>query len=69
MRAKNEFKLFKILHLLVEMIFDHKHHRVQLALFVQLAGITGNWPCALFGICYSNIKIILLLDFQRDKFP
>lgn len=69
MRAEDEFELLKTLHLLVEMIFDHERHRVQLALLMQLASITGNRPSALLGVCYSDIKITLLPDPQGDKFP
>ena len=36
---------------------------------MQLAGITGNRPSTLLGVCYNNIKIILLLDSQRQKSP
>lgn len=42
MRLGDEFELLKTLHLPVEMIFDHEQHRMQLALLMQLAGITGN---------------------------
>lgn len=69
MRAEDEFELLKTLHLSVEMIFDHERHCVQLALLMQLAGITGNRPSALLGVCYSDIKITLLSDPQGDKFP
>lgn len=68
-RAKDEFELLKTLHFLVEMIFDYKRYCVQLALLMQLAGITDNWPSALLGVCYSDIKITLLPDPQGDKFP
>lgn len=69
MRAEDKFELLKTLHLSVKIVFDHKHHRVQLALLMQLAGITGNRLGALLGVCYSNVKITLLPDPQGDKFP
>lgn len=68
-RAEDKFELFKTLYLLVKIIFDHKRYRVQLALLMQLVGITGNWPSTLLDVCYSNIKITLLSDPQGDKFP
>lgn len=64
MMAENEFELLKILHLLVKMIFDHKRHCVQLPLLMQLAGTTGNRPGVFLSVCYSNVKITLLLDPQ-----
>lgn len=69
MRAEDEFELLKTLHLSVEMIFDHERHRVQLALLMQLAGITGNRPSALLGVRYNDVKITLLPDPQGGKFP
>ena len=69
MRAEDGFELLKTLHLSVEMIFDHERHRVQLALLMQLAGITGNRPGALLGVCYSDVKITLLPDPQGGEFP
>ncbi|MCJ1343078.1 hypothetical protein MMC31_001269 [Peltigera leucophlebia] len=69
MRVEDEFELLKTLHLSVEMIFDHERHRVQLALLMQLAGITGNRPGALLGVRYSDVKITLLPDPQGGDFP
>lgn len=69
MQVEDEFKLLKTLHFFVEMIFDHERHRVQLALLMQLADITGNQPSAFLGVCYNNVKITLLPDLQRGKFP
>lgn len=67
-RGKDELELHKTLHLLVERIFDHERHRGQLALLMQLAGITGNRPGALLGVCYSDVRITLLPDSQGDEF-
>lgn len=36
---------------------------------MQLAGITGNWPSAVLGVCYNDVKITLLPDPQGGKFP
>lgn len=68
-QAKDEFELFKILHLSVKMIFDYEWHYVQLVLLIQLADITNNQPSVLLGVCYNNVKITLLPDPQGGKFP
>lgn len=67
MQAKDKFKLFKILHLFVKMIFNYERHCMQLVLLMQLAGITGKLPNTFISICYNNIKITLLLDSYRKK--
>ena len=69
MRAEDEFELLKTLFLSVEIAFDHERHRVQLALIMQLAGITGNRPAALLGVCYNDIKITLLPDPKEGELP
>ncbi len=66
MWVEDEFKLLKTLYLSVEMIFDHKRHRVQMALLMQLA---NNRPGLLLGICCSDVKIILLPVPQGEEFP
>lgn len=67
MKAKDEFELLKILHLSVRQIFDQERHYVLLALLMQLADITGNQPGIFLGVCYSNIKITLHLDHQKEN--
>lgn len=69
MWAEDEFELLKTLFLSVEIVFDHERHRVQLALIMQLAGITGNRPAALLGVCYKDIKITLLPDSNGGELP
>lgn len=69
MRAEDEFELLKTLFLSVEIVFDHKRHRLQLALIMQLAGITSNRPAALLGVCYKDIKITLLPDPNGGELP
>ena len=69
MRAEDEFELLKTLFLSVEIVFDHERHRVQLALIMQLAGITGNRPAALLGVCYKDVKITLLPDPKGGELP
>lgn len=67
MRAEDEFELLKTLYLSVEIIFDHERHRVELALIVQLAGITGNRPAALLALTYENVKVTVLLVNGRPR--
>lgn len=69
MRAEDEFELLKTLFLSVEITFDHERHRVQLALIMHLAGITGNRPAALLAVCYKDVKITLLPDPNRGELP
>ena len=60
MRAEDEFELLKTLYVSVEMIFDHERHRVELALILQLADITGNRPAVLLTLTYENIRVTVL---------
>lgn len=69
MRAEDEFELLKTLFLSDEIIFDHERHRIQLALIMQLAGITGNRLGALLGVRYKDIKITLLPDPKEGNCP
>ena len=69
MRAKDEFELLKTLFLSVKVTFNHERYRVQLALIMQLAGITGSRPSTLLGICYGDIKITLLPDPKGGELP
>ena len=52
MRAGDEFELLKTLYLSSEVTLNHERHRVQLALIMQLTGITGNRPAPLLAVCY-----------------
>ncbi len=56
MRAEDLFELLKTLWVSNEIKFKHERHRVQLALIMQLAGITGNRSGALLALCYKHIK-------------
>ena len=44
------------------MVFEHERYRIQLALLVILAGITGNRPDALLKLTWGDIKFVLLRD-------
>lgn len=42
--------------------FTHGRHRIQLTLFCQLAGFSGNRPQALLNLRYRDILVTLLRD-------
>lgn len=69
MRAEDEFELLKTLFLSSEVTFNHERYRIQLALIMQLAGITGNRPAALLAICYKHVKVTLLPDPNGGERP
>ena len=60
LRAEDEFELLRTLYCSSKMVFDHERHRIELALILQLAGITGNRPTALLGLQYKDINVTLL---------
>ena len=69
MRVEDEFELLKTLHTSDEMIFSHERHRVELALLMQLGGITGNRPPALLAVHYGHVKVTLIEDPNGGKWP
>ncbi|KAL9580263.1 MAG: hypothetical protein Q9203_006370, partial [Teloschistes exilis] len=69
LHAEDEFELLKTLYTSTEMTFPHERYRVQLALVMQLAGITGNWPAALLAVRYRHIKVTLLPDPECGEQP
>ena len=52
-----------------ETTFPHERYRIQLALIMQLAGITGNRPSALLAVRYQHIKVTLLEDPNGGEQP
>jgi hypothetical protein len=42
--------------------YSHGRHRIQVALFLQLAGFSANRPQALLDLCYRHIMVTLLRD-------
>jgi hypothetical protein len=42
--------------------YTHGRHRIQLALFLQLAGFFGNQLQAILSLCYRHIIVTLLRD-------
>lgn len=69
LHAEDEFELLKTLYTSTETIFPHERYRVQLALIMQLAGITGNRPSALLAVRYQHIKVALLKDPDGGEQP
>jgi integrase len=69
MRAEDEFELLKTLWESSEVEMQHERLRVQLALMIQLAGITGNRPGALRRMQYKDLKIALLPDPAGGERP
>ena len=69
MRAEDEFELLRTLWSSPEVALEHERLRVQLALILQLAGITGNRPGALLSLRYENLKITLLRDPAGSEWP
>ncbi|KAK4551279.1 hypothetical protein LTR86_011254 [Recurvomyces mirabilis] len=69
MRAEDEFELLKTLWESPEMILQHERLRVQLALMIQLAGITGSRPGALRRLQYKDLKIAPLPNSDGDEQP
>jgi len=45
--------------------YTHGRHYIQLALFLQLAGFSGNWPQAVLSLYYRHIIVTLLRDPNR----
>ena len=58
-------KLSKKCGLTTKKKYTHGRHRIQLALFLQLAGFSGNRPQAVLSLCYRHIIVTLLRDPNR----
>ena len=69
LHAEDEFELLKTLYISTETTFPHERYRVQLALIMQLAGITGNRPSALLAVRYRDIQVTLLEDPDGGEQP
>jgi len=69
LHAEDEFELLKTLYISTETTFPHERYRVQLALIMQLAGITGNRPSALLAVRYQHVKVTLLEDPNCGEQP
>jgi len=62
MYAEDLAEFARVLLATTEMTFDIGWLRVQLVLFCQLAGITGNRPEALVELRYRHLKLTLIRD-------
>ena len=69
LHTEDEFELLKTLYTSTETTFPHERYRIQLALIMQLAGITGNRPSALLAVRYQHIKVTLLEDPDGGEQP
>jgi hypothetical protein len=68
-RIEDEFELLRTLWSSPELSLEHERLRVQLALILQLAGITGNRPGALLSLQYKHVKMALLPDPSGSEWP
>ncbi|KAF2158757.1 hypothetical protein M409DRAFT_30718 [Zasmidium cellare ATCC 36951] len=68
-RVEDEVKLLAALWSSNEMSMEHERLRVQLALLIQLAGITGSRPGALISLTYRDLKLSLLRDPEGSEWP
>lgn len=62
MYVEDLFEVLKTQWTSSEMTFDHERHRVELCLFLLLAGTTGNRPAALLALRYRDIAASLIRD-------
>jgi hypothetical protein len=69
MKTEDEFECLKTLYTSLEMVFDMEVHRLSLALFMQLAGTTGNRPQALLNVRFKHVAVALLLDQEGGEWP
>jgi hypothetical protein len=68
-RAEDEFELLRTLWGSAEVIMEHERLRVQEALILVLAGITGNRPEALLSLRWKHVKMALLRDPDGSEWP
>ena len=48
-------------------LFPHERQRVQVAIILLLAAVTGSRPGALLGITYGDIDIFVLRDIKTGE--
>jgi len=68
-RVEDEVELLAALWSSSRMSMEHERLRVQLALLIQLAGITGSRPSALMSLQYQDFKLSLLRDPAGSDWP
>ena len=69
MYAEDLAEFARVLLATTEMTFDIGWLRIQLVLFCQLAGITGNRPEALVELRYRHLKLTLIRDPDGSGLP
>ncbi len=57
----------RVLLATTNMMFEIGWLRIQLILFCQLAGITGNRPEALVNLRFRHLKLSLIRDLNADR--
>lgn len=62
MYAEDMFEVLKTQWTSSEVTFDHERHRIELSLFMLLAGTTGNRPGALLALRYRDVQATLIRD-------
>ncbi|KAH7021750.1 hypothetical protein B0J12DRAFT_610692 [Macrophomina phaseolina] len=62
MYVEDMFEVLKVQWTSSEMTFDHERHRLELSLFMLLAGTTGNRPGALLALRYRDVQATLIRD-------
>ena len=68
-RAEDEFELLRTLWGSADVVMEHERLRVQEALLLVLAGITGNRPEALLSLRWKHVKMALLRDPDGGEWP
>ena len=68
-RAEDVFELLRTLWGSTEVLMEHERLRVQEALILVLAGITGNRPEALLSLRWKHAKMALLRDPDGSEWP
>ncbi|KAB2568558.1 hypothetical protein DBV05_g12762, partial [Lasiodiplodia theobromae] len=62
MYIEDMFEVLKTQWTSSEVTFDHERHRLELSLFMLLAGTTGNRPGALLALRYRDVQATLIRD-------
>lgn len=62
MYVEDMFEVLKAQWTSSEMTFDHERHRIELSLFILLAGMTGNRSGALLALRYRDVQVILIRE-------
>lgn len=69
MRSEDLFELEKTVLLSTDMAFEHEQLRIELMLYMQIAGNTGNRPGAILALRFRDFKIALVRDPDGGPWP